>query len=102
MENNHLVFVRALRTQSSERFLIQTVNERANDLAVVEIHYPDDKSVAATLIILNESYSDDRSIAWLVKTIDEQLLPMASLNSGDLHISVVKGQFLGQYANVKE
>lgn len=92
-------FVRTLRTHSSERFLIHS--ENGNDAAGLDVHYLDDGSVVGTLIILDDAVLANSNTEALLKSIDEILLPMASLDDKNLSFTVLKGEVIGQFENEK-
>ena len=94
-------FVRAVRTGSSERFLIQEENNTDQDLAVIDMHFLENQIVSATLIILDEKYYGGEFANWLVEAFDSRLLPMACINEGDLNFTVVEGRIAGQFTNEK-
>lgn len=92
-------FIRTLRAPSSERFLIQS--ETGQDLAGLDVHYLENTSVAGTLIILNDAFTNEVEIEALLQFVDESLLPMASLDEKNLSFTVLRGQVVGQFANEK-
>ena len=94
-----IVFVRTVRTATSERFLVQNIENPDVDIAAIDVHYLDDQVVTATVIVLVKEYSEKGFISRLVETIDSRLLPMACLNDGDLSFTVVEGRVVGQFTN---
>ena len=92
-------FVRTLRTQSSERFIIQSCD--GQDAAAVDVHYLADGSVVGTLIIVDHTLLADGNTQALLQFIDESLLPMVSLDEKNLSFTVVKGEMIGQFENEK-
>ena len=90
-------FVRTLRTPSSERFLLQC--GKAQDAAVLELHYTASGSVVGTLLILDSELQNDATTQDLLQFIDDSLLPMASLNEESLSFTVVHGKVAGQFEN---
>ena len=97
-----IVFERVLKTQSSERYLVQTSANADLDIAAVDIHYLETGVVSSTVVILHEDYFGDEFARRILATIDSRLLPMACLNDGDLIFTVVEGKLLGQYTNNNE
>jgi len=97
----NIVFVRTLRTSSSERFLVQDIEKPDVDIAAIDVHHLDNQVVTATVIVLVNEYSNDRFLNSLIETVDTRLLPMACLNDGDLSFTVVKGQVVGQFTNTR-
>jgi len=65
-------FVRAFRTPSSERFIVQTKD--AQDSAVLELHYLPSGNVSGTVIIFDESEISDAMVPDLLRTIDEMTI----------------------------
>ena len=94
--------VRVVRTASSERYLVQENSNLDIDIAAVEIHYLNNNTVTATIIILVKEFSTDDFIGSLIEKVDSHLLPMACLNDGDLSFTVVEGRFLGQFTNLND
>lgn len=95
----NIVFVRTVRTASSERFLVQDIENPDVDIAAIDVHYLDNQVVTATVIVLISAYSGEEFINSLIETVDIRLLPMACLNDGDLSFTVVEGQVVGQFTN---
>jgi len=93
-----LTFLRTLRTQASERFLIQ---EDGQEIAALELHYVGERRVAGTLICFESSRLSDDRISSLLTTIDELLLPDVTLDSGEVTFTVVVGRTLGAFEAVK-
>jgi|SRR5579872_2176244 len=90
-----LHFLRTLRTASSERLLVQT--ERDKDVAALELHYLADGRVVGTLIVLDTNAVPEPKVADLLKQIDEQLLPDASIEDGKVMFTVVFGHIVGTF-----
>ena len=88
-------FTRAIRTASSERYLIHIDGE--GDDAVLELHYLDGGTVAGTLIVLDKKYASKEAVADILQEADRLLLPTASLDSGNLVFTVVKGSVIGEF-----
>ena len=97
-----VVFVRVVRTMSSERYLVQDHAKPEVDIAAVDIHYLNNAVVAATVVLLAQEYFGKDFINSLIETIDSRLLPMACLNDGDLSFTVVEGRVVGQFANTQQ
>jgi hypothetical protein len=85
-------YIRTFRTPHSERFL---VSSEGKDKAVFDVHYLQDSSVEATLIIFDGSGLTESDAHRLVSHIDEVLLPSASLDDHRLRFNVVIGRVLG-------
>jgi hypothetical protein len=88
-------FTRALRTSSSERYLIHI--DGTGDDAALDLHYLADGTVAGTLIILDKQYAAKELIASIVEEIDRTLLPSVSVTEGNLSFTVVKGSVIGTF-----
>lgn len=97
-----IVFVRTVRTTSSERFLVQDIEKPDVDIAAIDVHYLDNQVVTATVIVLVKEYSEEEFINTLIEIVDTRLLPMACLNDGDLSFTVVEGSVVGQFANTHQ
>lgn len=95
------LFTRVVRTTSSERYLVHHQSSTTNDLAAIDIHFGENH-VAVTLMLLHEEFQSEDVVQRLINEIDTRLLPMASLNDGDLSVTVVKGQLLGHFVNEKD
>jgi hypothetical protein len=92
-------FVRAFRTSSSERFIVQSKD--GEDSAVLELHYLPSGSVAGTVIIFDQSKISDANVADLLQTIDEVLLPEVSIEHHKVSFTVVRGHVIGDFAPTK-
>jgi len=88
-------FTRAIRTATSERYLIHIDGQ--GDDAVLELHYLDNGTVAGTLIVLDKQYASKEATALILQEADRLLLPTASLDSGNLVFTVVKGTVIGEF-----
>jgi hypothetical protein len=88
-------FTRAIRTSSSERYLVHIDGE--GDDAVLELHYLDNGTVAGTLIVLDKKYASKEASAEILQEADRLLLPTASLDEGNMIFTVVKGQIVGEF-----
>lgn len=89
-------FTRAMRTASSERYLID-INGNGVDDAVLDLHYAENGTVVGTLIIMTESLATEEIVCEVLQQIDACLLPQVSLEQGNLRFTVVKGQLCGEY-----
>ncbi len=87
-------YLRTLRTESSERFLIQV---DGRDVAALELHYLSGQRVVGTLIILDEREIPESKVPDVLKDIDERLLPDASIEDGKLSYTVVSGHVVGHF-----
>ena len=90
-----LHFSRTVRTESSERFLLQS--DSGHDSAALELHYLGDHRVVGTLIILDERVFPESKVPELLKEIDEKLLPDVSMEEGQLSFTVVAGHVVGTF-----
>lgn len=87
-------FIRTIRTQSSERFLLLKDDK---DFGALDVHYLINGSVSATLIILDESNFPVSKINYLLTKIDEILFPDISIGEKNLLFTVVIGKVSGTY-----
>lgn len=87
--------IRVLRTPSSERFLLQLTS--GIDGAALELHYLPSGTVSGTLIVFPDAKLSDDRIPELLKEIDEDLLPGASVDHGNLTFVVVRGDVVGSF-----
>ena len=90
-------FVRTLRTQTSERFLLQS--DTASDVAMLDAHYLVDGSVVGSLVIMDDTLVSPETVQLMLESIDERLFPAASLNDKTLSFSVFHGTPIGQFEN---
>lgn len=88
-------FTRALRTSSSERYLLHI--DGVGDDAALDLHYLADGTVVGTLIILDKQYCSKETVAAIVEQIDKILLPSVSVGEGNLSFTVVKGSVIGTF-----
>lgn len=93
-------FVRTLRTQTSERFLLQS--DASQDAAVLDVHYLIDGNVTGTLVIVDDSLLIQETMQALMQFIDESLFPTASFDEKSLSFTVVQGKLIGQFENEKQ
>ncbi len=91
--------IRALRTPHSERFLLQMTE--GTDSAALDLHYFPDGKVAATLVLFPDARIADEKLPELLKEIDQDLLPDASVAHGNLTFTVVRGQVVGSFTAEK-
>ena len=89
-------FIRAFRTPSSERFIVQI--KEGEDAAVLELHYLPHGKVAGTVIIFEQSHIFEASVPDLLQTIDEVLLPDVSIANDQVSFTVVRGHIVGSFA----
>jgi hypothetical protein len=94
-----LTWKRTLRTPSSERFL---ATRDGKDVAAADLHYLQDGTVAGTVTLLNDAGWAEDEIPKLLQQLDEDLLPGADLNSGNLNFTVVIGTVVGSFEPVNE
>lgn len=87
-------FCRALRTPSSERFVLQ---QDGRDFGAVDLHYLANGTVAGTVVIFEDAGINDSQISDLLKSIDETLLPDVSLHDENLVFTVVRGRVVGSF-----
>jgi hypothetical protein len=87
--------IRTLRTQSSERFILQAVE--GQDSAVVELHYLPSGNVAGTLIIFEGGALANVEIHEVLRQIDEMLLPEISVEHHKVSFTAVRGQVVGDF-----
>jgi len=86
--------VRMFRTPHSERFVLQ--NE-GKDFASLDFHYLLNGTVAATVIIFEDSGIAEKDIPELLVKIDDVLLPEVSMEEGNIFFAVVIGHVAGNY-----
>lgn len=92
-------FTRVLRTPHSERFLL--IEDR-REFAALDLHYLADGHVAGTLILFDGAAADEASVGRLLSQIDDQLLPEASIESGEIAFTVVVGRVLATFRPQQE
>lgn len=88
---------RTLRTPSSERLIVRS--PAGMDVAAADLHFLQNAAVCGTLILLDGADESPKAIEALLAAIDEQMLPMASLNDKNLEFTVVSGRVLGNFAH---
>ena len=89
-------FIRALRTASSERFIIQA--KEGTDSAVLDLHYLATGNVAGTLILLEGGGISENAVADLLQQIDEVLLPEVAIDHHKVSFTAVMGRVVGHFA----
>ena len=89
-----LSFARLLRTATSERHVLR--RDKA-DFAALDLHFLQDGTVQATLIVYEGSGWEEGDIPSLLTHIDEVLLPEVALDERNLTFTVVMGRVLGAY-----
>lgn len=87
--------IRALRTASSERYLLQFT--AGLDGGALELHFLANGLVSGTLILFDGAPVADDQIPDLLKWLDDQLLPDASLTDRKLTFTVVRGQVVATF-----
>jgi hypothetical protein len=90
----HVSFARLLRTPSSERHLLRRSD---TDFASLDLHYLQNGTVQATLIVFEGSGVEEADVPDLLTHIDEALLPEVRLDDRNLTFTVVMGRVLGAY-----
>jgi len=90
-----VAFSRALRTASSERFLLHLPDGK--EVGAVDLHYLADGTVAGTVILLDEKLAEEKTILNILNSIDDILLPGVSLEENNLAFTVVSGKVLGTF-----
>jgi len=85
-----------VRTPHSERFVL-TNPKTSQDLGALELHFLTDGTVAASLILFEAANVTEDQVPELLKRIDEELLPKASLEERNLSFTVVVGKVLGNF-----
>jgi len=88
-------FVRALRTASSERFILQA--KEGEDSAVLDLHYLPSGNVAGTLIVFDGGSLSEAEIPDLLQYIDEVLLPEVSVEHHKVAFTAVRGHVVGDF-----
>lgn len=96
----HVHFTRALRTPSSERYLLHIDGE--GDDAALELHYAEGGAVFGTLIVLDKKYASKEVVAEILEQVDRFLLPSVDLDEGNLQFTVVRGTVIGSFSAAGE
>lgn len=108
--------VRTLRTSSSERFILRRVDADAapdppgdhgipdnrDDVAVLDIHYPEPGRAIGTLILLEGAGLTLDDVPNLLSRLDADILPDVSFEDGTLEFSVVVGRSVGTFVPSEE
>jgi hypothetical protein len=89
-------FIRTLRTNSSERFILQA--KEGEDSAVLDLHYLASGNVAGTLILFENGGILDSEVPDILNYIDEVLLPEVNIEHHRVAFSVVRGRVIGDFA----
>lgn len=89
-----IAFARLLRTPTSERHLLR---RNDTDFASLDLHYLQDGTVQATLVVFDGSGIEEAAVPDLLTHIDEVLLPEVRLDDRNLTFTVVMGRVLGAY-----
>ena len=87
--------VRTLRTPHSERYVLTRL--RSTDIGALDVHYRQDGTAAATLVLFTESGITDPEIPNILTRLDEVLFPDISIGEKNLFFTVVRGQVLGSF-----
>ncbi len=90
-----IAFSRALRTASSERFILHEADGR--EVGAVDLHYCDDGTVSGTVILLEESLAVEETVLHILNAIDDILLPNVSMADNDLAFTVISGKVVGTF-----
>ena len=90
-----IAFSRALRTPSSERFILHEADGR--EVGAVDLHYLDDGTVSGTVILLEEKLADEEVVLNLLNAIDDILLPTVSMEEANLAFTVISGKVVGTF-----
>ncbi len=88
-------FIRALRTASSERFILQA--KEGTDSAVLDLHYLASGNIAGTLILLDGGGYTEAAVAELLQKIDEVLLPEVAIDHRQVSFTAVTGRVVGHF-----
>lgn len=91
---NGLEYVRALRTGSSERFLLRVADK---DAGAVDLHFLPSGAVAGTVILLDDGPIKDDDVHGLLAHLDERLLPDVAIAQNNLFFTVVRGRVVGSF-----
>ena len=90
----NIQYIRALRTPSSERFILQ---QNGKDVAAVDLHYLANAHVAGTVTVFADAGLSEAQAPELLARIDEDLLPEVSVQERNLIFTVVIGKVLGSF-----
>lgn len=90
-----VAFSRALRTASSERFVLHLPDGK--EVGAVDLHYLENGTVSGTVVLLDEKLADEKTIVNILQAIDDILLPGVSLEEDNLSFTVVSGKVVGTF-----
>jgi hypothetical protein len=90
-----VAFSRALRTETSERFLLH--QQDGKEVGAVDLHYLADGTVSGTVILLDEKLAEERSVLNILAAIDDILLPGVDMDDNNLSFTVVTGKVVGTF-----
>jgi hypothetical protein len=90
-----IAFSRALRTPSSERFILHESDGK--EVGAVDLHYLADGTVSGTVILLEERLAAEETVLHLLNAIDDILLPNVSMESSNLAFTIVSGKVVGTF-----
>jgi hypothetical protein len=88
-------FIRALRTPTSERFILQA--KQGEDSATLDLHYLSSGNIAGTLIIFEKGSFTEAMVPDLLQYIDEVLLPEVSVEHHKVSFTAVRGHVVGNF-----
>ena len=88
--------IRALRTPSSERYLLQM--QAGQDSGALDLHYLPNGNITGTLTVFDHAGINPDQIPDVLRYLDEILLPDVSLDDKHLHFTVVIGKVVGDFA----
>jgi len=94
-----IIYVRALRTSSSERFLL---HRDGADIGALDCHYLEGGRVHATLTLFEEHEPKESDIEAILTEIDRVLFPDASLKDRKLVFTVVVGRAVGSFESDRD
>ena len=94
-----IAFSRALRTTSSERFILHESDGK--EVGAVDFHYLADGTVSGTVILLDDKLAAEETVLNILKSIDEILLPNVSLEANNLAFTIVSGKVIGTFVPEK-
>jgi len=90
-----IAFSRALRTSSSERFILHEADGK--EVGAVDLHYLADGTVSGTMILLDEKLAGEESVLNILNAIDDILLPGVSMEENNLAFTIVVGKVVGTF-----
>lgn len=89
-----IVWKRALRTLTSERFL---ATRGSGDIASVDLHYLQSGKVVGTIFLFKSAGWKEDDVPAILRSLDEDMLPDVDLTSGSLTYTVVHGDVWGNF-----